>query len=108
MDVDWKSLAAVPLLIGLNAFFVVSEYAVVATRPAQLESLRVRGYRRAAAAMTRLKESPASAIGAIQVCITMTNLLLGWIGEPAMSGLLRAMFSPLVDVLPAAVFTGLS
>jgi CBS domain containing-hemolysin-like protein len=108
MDVDWKSLAAVPLLIGLNAFFVVSEYAVVATRPAQIQALRARGYRRSAAAMSRLKESPASAIGAIQVCITMTNLLLGWIGEPAMSNLLRTLFSPLLNVLPPPVFTTLA
>src|SRR5215207_1229202 len=108
MALDWTSLAAVPLLIGLNAFFVISEYAVVATRPAQVEALRVRGYKRAAAAMAVLKASPASAIGAIQVCITMTNLLLGWIGEPAMSALLRDLFHPLVRVLPAPAFTALS
>src|SRR5688572_32048559 len=105
MDVDWPGLAAVPLLIGLNAFFVISEYAVVATRPAQVEALRARGAKRAAAAMARLKESPASAIGAIQVCITMTNLLLGWIGEPAMSELIRTLFAPLVEVLPPRLFT---
>jgi CBS domain containing-hemolysin-like protein len=38
MSLAW-SLAAVPLLIGLNAFFVISEYAVVATRPAQIQML---------------------------------------------------------------------
>lgn len=108
MDIDLKPLAAVPLLIALNAFFVVSEYAVVATRPAQIEALRVRGVRRAATAMSRLKQSPASAIGAIQVCITMTNLLLGWIGEPAMSDLLRWMFRPLADVLPPTAFRAMS
>src|SRR5688500_10958813 len=108
MDVDWKSLAAVPLLIGLNAFFVVSEYAVVATRPAQIEAMRARGARRAAAAMARLKQRPASAIGAIQVCITMTNLLLGWIGEPAMSDLVQALMGPLVELLPQTVFTAIS
>lgn len=108
MSLPWESLAAVPVLIGLNAFFVVGEYAVVATRPAQIESLRAKGSRRAAAALERLKASPASAIGAIQVCITMTNLLLGWIGEPAMSELIRALASPLVNVLPAPVFTAVS
>src|SRR3712207_1842433 len=108
MSLPWESLAAVPVLIGLNAFFVVGEYAVVATRPAQIESLRARGSRRAAAAIERLKASPASAIGAIQVCITMTNLLLGWIGEPAMSELIRALASPLVNVLRGPVFTAVS
>jgi CBS domain containing-hemolysin-like protein len=104
----WTSLAAVPILIGVNAFFVVSEYAVVAARPVQIEALRARGHRAAATAMSRLKAKPASAIGAIQVCITMTNLLLGWIGEPSMSRLLETLFQPLVTILPHAVFTAIS
>ena len=78
MSLAW-SLALVPLLIGLNAFFVISEYAVVATRAATLERLRASGKLRAAAAMERLKADPTSAIGAIQVCIKMTNLMLGLI-----------------------------
>ena len=35
------------------------------------------------------------AVGAIQVCITMTNLMLGWIGEPAMSEVLHIVLGPL-------------
>src|SRR5688500_11394382 len=108
MSLPWESLAAVPVLIGMNAFFVVGEYAVVAARPAQIESLRAKGARRAAEAIERLKASPASAIGAIQVCITMTNLLLGWIGEPAMSDLIRFLAAPLANLLPDAVFRGVS
>lgn len=102
MSLFW-SLSAVPLLIALNAFFVVSEYAVVAMRPAQLESLRARGWRRAADAMAALQDRPAAAIGAIQVCITMANLLLGWIGEPAMSRLLELMFGPLIRLWPTVL-----
>jgi putative hemolysin len=101
------SLAAVPLLIGLNAFFVISEYAVVAARPAQVQALRGRGKTRAADAMARLKEDPTSAIGAIQVCITMTNLMLGWIGEPAMSAVLHKAMGPLIALSPA-VMTGVA
>lgn len=101
-------LALVPALIALNAFFVAGEYAVVAARPVHLEALRRRGYRRAAGAMERLKRDPASAIGAIQVCITITNLLLGWLGEPAMSRVLLALFGPLAEAIPEAVFTPLS
>jgi CBS domain containing-hemolysin-like protein len=89
------------LLIALNAFFVVSEYAVVAMRPAQIAALAARGRKRAAAAMVELQKNPASAIGAIQVCITMTNLLLGWIGEPAMSQLLQIAFGPVIRLAPA-------
>lgn len=100
MSLGW-SLAAVPILIAMNAFFVVGEYAVVATRPAQIAALFSRGRKRAAQAMTSLQESPASAIGAIQVCITMTNLLLGYIGEPAMSQVLYKAMGPLIDWQPA-------
>ncbi len=97
------SLAMVPLLIALNAFFVVSEYAVVAMRPAQLQALRAKGKIRAAAAMERLKSDPTSAIGAIQVCITMTNLMLGWIGEPAMSAVLHRAFGPVIQLAPGVM-----
>ena len=104
---SWN-LAAVPLLILLNAFFVAAEYALVAIRPVQIERMRRTGRRAAAAAMVRLKAKPAAALGAIQVCITMTNLLIGWIGEPAMSQLLYGLLGPLGRALPPAVFTGIS
>ena len=93
MPLGW-SLALVPLLIALNAFFVAAEYALVAIRSPQIEAMRRRGRRKAARAMARLKADPAGAIGAIQVCITMTNLMLGWIGEPAMGYVLRGLFRP--------------
>src|SRR5688572_20325659 len=99
MPLQW-ALLVVPLLIGLNAFFVVSEYAVVAVRPAEVQQLRARGRVRSADAIEALKADPTSAIGAIQVCITMTNLLLGWIGEPAMSALLHQLFGPAIRLWP--------
>jgi CBS domain containing-hemolysin-like protein len=107
MDFRW-ALAAVPLLIGLNAFFVAAEYALVAIRSPQIEALARTGRRRAARAMAGLKADPASAIGAIQVCITMTNLLLGWVGEPAMTQLLSLLFAPLAKFVPAGLFRGVS
>jgi CBS domain containing-hemolysin-like protein len=107
MSLGW-SLALVPLLIALNAFFVAAEYALVAIRSPQIELLRRTGRRASARAMTRLKADPAGAIGATQVCITMTNLLLGWIGEPAMGEVLRALFRPAVRILPPAVFEGVA
>src|SRR5687768_12211180 len=107
MELRW-ALSAVPLLIALNAFFVAAEYALVAIREPQIEALRRGGRKRAAAAMARLKADPAGAIGAIQVCITMANLLLGWVGEPAMTRVLGMLFAPLARLLPAAVFRGAS
>lgn len=102
------ALAAVPLLILLNAFFVAAEYAFVAIREVQIELLRQRGWRRTAAAMASMKSRTAETIGTIQVCITMTNLLLGWIGEPAMTRVLHAVLGPLAQRIPDRVFTPLS
>jgi CBS domain containing-hemolysin-like protein len=99
LGLGWQ-LAAVPVLIALNGFFVIAEYAVVATKPAQIERMRQRRRAAAASAIARLQSDPASAIGAIQVCITMTNLLLGWIGEPAMSAVLDKFFAPLIELWP--------
>jgi CBS domain containing-hemolysin-like protein len=105
-------LLSIPLLIGLNAFFVGAEYAVVTVRSAQLMTLRTTGWNRVANALATLKGDMPSAIGAIQVCITMTNLLLGWLGEPAMSALLDRALKPLDLVMPPSVSvvvsTGLS
>lgn len=98
-----QSLLLVPLLIALNAFFVSAEYAIIAIRPGEIESLRKRGRLGVVASIERLKASPASAIGTIQVCITMTNLLLGWIAEPAMTLLLQRAFSPLVGLSPTVM-----
>ncbi len=100
------SLPVVPLLIALNAFFVAAEYAVVAAREAHIQRLRDSGRKRASAALARLKAEPADAIGAIQVCITLTNLMLGYFGEPAMTALLINFVGPLANVVPDAVFRG--
>lgn len=101
-------LSLVPLLILLNAFFVASEYAVVALRPVHVEALRRGGRRAVAEAMARLKADPSSTIAAIQVCITVTNLALGWIGEPAMTALLTALLGSFAAALPDEVFRPLS
>lgn len=102
--VDWNRLALVPLLIALSAFFVIAEYAVVVIRSSQIVTLRERGHRRAAGALELLKGDMASAIGAIQICITLMNLLIGWLGEPAMSSLIQFLLQPLGIVIPQAVF----
>lgn len=96
-----QQLLLVPVLIALNAFFVAAEYAVVAIRPGQIEDLRRRRWTRTVASIERLKGNPARAIGAIQICITMTNLLIGWIAEPAMTQVLQLIFAPLVKLAPA-------
>jgi len=103
----WQ-LSAVPLLIGLNAFFVCAEYSIVAIRSSAAGELHARRPSTVTRAILSLKADMSSTIGAIQVCITMTNLLLGWIGEPAMSRLLHLLFAPVGQYLPDALFRALS
>lgn len=104
----WLMFVLVVGLIALNAFFVAGEYALVAARSVHLEALRRSGHVKSVAAMEQLKRDPASAIGAIQVCITATNLALGWIGEPAMSRVLLALLGPLAQSVPPAVYRPVS
>lgn len=106
--ISWSMLALVPLLIAMNAFFVIAEYALVAIRSSQIGTLRESGRVRTAGALEKLKSDMAGSIGAIQICITLTNLLIGWIGEPAMSQLLIIALGPLGQFIPPAVFAGVS
>lgn len=89
-------LLAVPFLIGVSAFFVVAEYALVAVRSGQIEELRKRRPG-AAQALRTLKDRMGSTIGTIQICITLMNLMLGSIGEPAMTQVLQKLFVGLPD-----------
>ncbi len=81
-------LLAVLFLILANAYFVATEFALVAVRRTQIE-LWVRegrgGARAASAAITNLDD----AIAATQLGITLASIALGWIGEPAIASLLR-------------------
>jgi CBS domain containing-hemolysin-like protein len=107
MEIDWPRLVAVPILIALNAFFVVAEYTLVALRGPGIEAMRARGTRgarKAADALVAMKDDMAGAIGAIQICITLVTLLLGSLGEPALGHLLIQLMGPAKDLVPDAVF----
>ncbi|MFT3784555.1 MAG: hemolysin family protein [Tepidisphaeraceae bacterium] len=101
-------LVLIPVLIALNAFFVAAEYALVAIRNVQIEQLRAARRRRAARAMQAMKDDPGSAIGAIQLGITLVSLLLGYIGEPAIDHILQATIAPALKLLPEHFRHGVS
>ncbi len=101
------SLFLLPLLILANAFFVSGEYIVIAIRRPQIAEMERRKWR-SASYMAKLRADLAATLGGIQVCITMTNLLLGWVGEPAMTRILLKVLSPLEMVIPEMVARGFS
>lgn len=89
-------LVAIAFLVLLNAFFVAAEFALVSVRRTRIAELVASG-NRAARWVARGLESPDRFIAATQLGITLASLGLGWIGEPALAGLLE----PLVERFPA-------
>lgn len=84
------NLILVLILVLFNAFFVVSEFAIVKIRRTKLEELSRNGNKRAKIAL-QITEHLDSYLSAIQLGITLASLGLGWIGEPAVSKLLENM-----------------
>ncbi len=76
------------LLVAINAFFVIAEYALVRSRRAQLEVLRDEGARGAALALEQLTNINEY-ISAVQIGVTMTSIGIGALGEPALASLLK-------------------
>ncbi|MEA2286771.1 MAG: magnesium and cobalt exporter, family [Solirubrobacteraceae bacterium] len=83
-------LVATALLIALNAFFVMGEYALVRSRRTRLEALRDEGARGATLALRQIDEI-GDYISTVQVGITMTSIGIGALGEPV----LAKVFEPL-------------
>ncbi|MDZ4257295.1 MAG: hemolysin family protein [Gemmatimonadales bacterium] len=94
--IDWSSivigLTAVVALVGLNAFFVAAEFALVGARRTRLEELAQSGDRKATLALRAVQHLDRY-ISATQLGITVASLGLGWIGKPALAGLLDWFFA---------------
>jgi CBS domain containing-hemolysin-like protein len=79
------------LLVLVNAFFVIAEYALVRSRRARLAQLADEGARGARLAL-RQQESIGDYISACQVGITMASIGIGALGEPAIAHSLEKAF----------------
>lgn len=77
------------LLVGLNAFFVATEFAIVKVRETRLVELSRRG-NRAAAVAEKVVARLDTILSATQLGITFASLGLGWVGEPAFARLFEA------------------
>lgn len=97
---EWvlAAVLAVPLLIGLNGFFVAAEFALVAVRKTRIEELVNQGVSRATAVATAINSLDRT-IAATQLGITLTSIALGWVGERSLEHLLRPLFESLPDGL---------
>jgi CBS domain containing-hemolysin-like protein len=79
------------LLVLLNSFFVIAEYALVRSRRARLENHADDGARGARAALAHL-DNMGDYIAACQVGITMASLGIGAIGVTAIAHALEPIF----------------
>lgn len=87
---SWLGLVAIFALILLNAYFVATEFALVAVRRSQVQIWVSEG-RRGAAATARALDRLDDAIAATQLGITLASIGLGFLGEPALARLLRPL-----------------
>ena len=90
-----SGLIGVLLLVLANGFFVAAEFALVGARRTRLDELSRAGDRKATLARRAL-QSLGRFISATQVGITLSSLGLGWVGEPALAGMIQGVF----DFLP--------
>ena len=77
-------------IVGLNAFFVASEFALVSVRRTRIEARAEEGGKAAKAAL-RLLENPTRFISAVQLGVTLASLALGWVGEPTVAEILEPL-----------------
>ena len=96
----WLRLLAVLGLVAANAFFVAAEFALVAARRTRIEAMVRRGDSRAKVAQYAIQHLDKY-ISGTQLGITLASLGLGWIGEPALAGLIEGAFTALPTPLSA-------
>jgi CBS domain containing-hemolysin-like protein len=77
-------LLSVILLIGINAFFVTAEFAIVSVRRSRINQLVSAGDIQAKT-VQGLQRSIERLLSTTQLGITLSSLALGWIGETTMA-----------------------
>ncbi len=92
--------AIIFVVVGLNAFFVASEFALVSVRRTRVQKLADEGSKGALAAL-RLLDNPTQFISAVQLGVTLASLALGWLGEPTVALLLEPLAEAIAGEGPA-------
>src|SRR5918999_4649339 len=100
-------LVSVIVLVLANAFFVATEFAIVAIRRSRLEQLDAEGRRGAKAAKVIVVRLDAY-FAACQFGITLASLGLGWIGEPALGGVIEPPLEQLFGSFAPAASHGIA
>jgi len=99
------NLFLVALFIGLTAFFVGAEFAILKVRMSRIDQLIAEGNKKAVTAKKVAQELDYY-LSACQLGITITALVLGALGEPTVERMLHPLFEQFQ--VPAAIATALS
>ncbi len=99
------NLILIVVFIGLTAFFVGAEFAILKVRMSRIDQLIAEGNKKAKIAK-KVVEGLDYYLSACQLGITITALVLGALGEPTVQKILEPVFVELN--VPAAMITVLS
>ncbi len=86
------NLIYIIFLISVTAFFVASEFSIVRVRTSRIDQLITEGNQKAYAAK-KIISNLDSYLSAIQLGITVTSLILGWLGEPTIGKIIAPLLN---------------
>jgi len=96
------NITVVLFLVAANAFFVGSEFSLVAVRPTRIQQLKQAGDPRATVVELLLKDLDRILSG-VQLGITMASLALGWLGEITLAKLFEPLLAAVAGSWASAV-----
>ena len=85
---DWVGIVWLVVLLGINAFFVGAEFAIISARRSQIEPLAEAGSRSAKTALWAMEHATLM-LAASQLVITVCSLLILNVSEPAIHHLIE-------------------
>lgn len=98
-------LIAMVLLIAVNALYVFHEFAFVALKPRQIRRFD-EDKTRQSQLISKMAHNLDHYIAVDQLGITASSIAVGWVGQPAVTGIFRSLFGEIG--LSTAVMTAIS
>ncbi|ETA74340.1 hemolysin family protein [Ligilactobacillus equi] len=109
MQSDIVQLVIIILILGIATIFTLAEYSLVKVRPTELQAME---QTKNVVAAQKLVEKLTEYLSTAQVGITLTSLILGWIGEEYITELIleshllpHAIASKVAPVIGILIFT---